>query len=112
MRKKDICVDFDEVLNTYTSWQGEENLFEMKAGCAEFLDKLSKDYEITILTTRRADLVEHWLEKYDLQKYIKRVTNQKIPAVMYVDNRAVQFNGNYEEVYSEITNFVHYAKRR
>lgn len=73
---------------------------------------MSKDYEITILTTRRADLVEHWLEKYDLQKYIKRVTNQKIPAVMYVDDRAVQFNGNYEEVYSEITNFVHYAKRR
>lgn len=62
MRKKDICVDFDEVLNTYTTWQREENLFEMKAGCAEFLDKLSKDYEITILTTRRADLVEHWLE--------------------------------------------------
>lgn len=108
--KKDICIDFDGVLNTYTHWQGEDYLFEMKDGCDEFLKKLSQTYNITILTTRKPHLVTKWLEKYNLQTYIKQVTNQKIPAIAYVDDRAIAFNGNYDKLFSDIINFVHYSK--
>ena len=111
MQKRDICVDFDGVLNTYTKWQGEDYLFDMKEGCAEFLEKLAQKYNITILTTRKPELVYEWLNKYNLQGYIKRVTDHKIPAVVYVDDRAVCFNGNYDEVYDNIINFVHYSKK-
>ncbi|MBD5401660.1 hypothetical protein HDR58_02505 [bacterium] len=110
MRKKTICIDFDGVLNNYNGWQGEDNLFEMKDGCDEFLNKVSKIYNITIFTTRKKSLVVEWLNKYKLSKYIENITDKKIPAEIYIDDRAVNFDGNYDNTYSSIKEFLPYWK--
>lgn len=110
MKKKDICLDFDGVLNNYKGWKGEEFLSEMKDGCPEFLKQLSQTYNITILTSRNVSLVENWLKNYGVLGYIKAVTNKKIPAVLYIDDRALRFNGNYEELLSDIKEFTPYWK--
>ncbi len=34
----------------------------------------------------------------------------KIPAYMYIDDRAIQFNGNFEQLYKDIINFKVYWK--
>ncbi|MBR1424541.1 hypothetical protein IJ579_03150 [bacterium] len=110
-KKKDICVDFDGVLNKYTGWKGEDELFDIREGCEEFLQKLYESYNITILTTRNPEKVQDWLKKYNVEKYIKQVTNKKVPAVLYVDDRGLQFNGNFNDTLNQIENFkTHYEK--
>lgn len=95
--KKDICVDFDGVLNIYTGYD-ENNLGEMRKGCSQFLEQLAQKYKITILTCRPPQKVIKWLEKHNLSNFIKEVTNIKVPAVYYIDDRAIKFDGDFDKI--------------
>lgn len=95
--KKDICVDFDGVLNLYTHYD-PNNLCEMREGCSQFLEQLSQKYRITILTSRDPEPVKKWLKEHNLSDYIEQVTNIKIPAVYYIDDRAVKFDGDFDKI--------------
>ena len=99
--KKDICVDFDGVLNVYTHYD-PNNLCKMREGCPQFLEQLSKKYRITILTSREPNTVKEWLEEHNLSNFVKQVTNIKIPAVYYIDDRAIPFEGDYDKVLRSI----------
>jgi len=110
--KKKIYIDFDGVLNTYTGWQGNTELFEPHAGAEKFLRKLSRTYEIYIFSTRNPLLVAEWLTKHDLREYISGVTNVKEPAYVYIDDRAINFAGNYEEILDKLEKFEVWWKKR
>ena len=110
MKKKDICIDFDGVLNNYTGWQGEEHLASMREGCDVFLKELANDYRITIFTTRRIDLVEKWLINYNINEYVFNITDKKVPAYLYIDDRAICFRGNYTDIAEQIKSFQPYWK--
>jgi len=99
--KKDICVDFDGVLNLYTHYDPND-LCKMREGCPQFLEKLSQKYKVTILSTRDPDDIIKWLEKHNLSEYVTQVTNIKIPAVYYIDDRAVKFDGDFEKILDNI----------
>jgi hypothetical protein len=103
--KKRICIDFDGVLNNYTGWPGSENPSTPKNGVENFLCNLSKSYEIYIFTTRDCETVNRWLIKYDLKQYISNITNIKEPAFVYIDDRAIKFDGDYSKTITEIKNF-------
>lgn len=75
-----------------------------------FLKKISKDYHIIIFTTRDEYLVKSWLEKYDLSDYVFQITNKKVPAYLYVDDRALCFRGDFERLMTEIDCFIPYWK--
>lgn len=105
MIKKTICVDFDEVLNEYDGYE-EGNLGEPLTGSKEFIKELRKKYKVVILTSRPKEQVIDWLNDNGFPSM--KVTNRKIPAVAYIDNRAIQFNGNYKEVISQLKNFEPY----
>ena len=66
MFKKDICVDFDGVLNIYEKYD-ENNLGLIRPGCAEFLKTLSEKYKVTIMTCRNCSKVEKWLKDNDVE---------------------------------------------
>lgn len=100
--KKTVCVDFDGVLNTYTGWQGEHELFMPREGAEKFLDELSRKFDVHIFTTRSRDSVQTWLQKYDLQKYISTVTSKKEPALAYVDDRAIPFLGSFNAILTQL----------
>ena len=105
MRKKNICIDFDGVMNTYTGWKGEEELFEMREGCREFIIKLAEIYNVVVFTTRKAEYVWAWLEKYQIKDFVNDVTDIKIPAEVYLDDRALKFEGNFLQSLDCIKNF-------
>lgn len=105
MIKKTICVDFDGVLNEYDGYE-EGDLGEPLTGSKEFIKELRKKYKVVILTSRQKEQVIDWLNNNGFPSM--KVTNRKVPAVAYIDGRAIQFNGNYKKVISRLKNFKPY----
>ena len=102
-----VCVDFDGVLNTYKGYKGD-NLGTPRPGCKEFLEQLSKEYDVVIFSVRRYAKIIKWLNEYNLLQYVVNVTSYKPRAVAYIDDRAIQFNGNYEQTLKELKGFKTY----
>ena len=94
--KRTIAVDFDGVLNNYVGYD-PHNLFTPREGCEDFLKELYVEFDIIIFSTRESSHIDKWLKRYHLDKYITKVTNKKPPAVAYIDDRAVRFDGNYDD---------------
>ena len=107
-----IALDFDGVLNTYTGWKGENELYEPRPGTRQFLEKLSKKYSVKIYSTRDASKIKRWLYNHNLDQYIDEVTNTKPLAIAYVDDRAIRFNGDYNEIMDKIEEETHWEKKR
>lgn len=105
MTKKTICVDFDGVLNEYNGYE-EGDLGEPLTGSKEFIKELRKKYKVVILTSRPKEQVSGWLRNNGFPSM--KVTNCKVPAVAYIDDRAIQFNGSYKKVISRLKNFKPY----
>ena len=100
-----VAVDFDGVLNKYEGWKGENDLSVPQSGVKYFLKKLNENYEVIIFTVRDTDKVKNWLEKHELSKYVIHVTDMKPKAVAYIDDRAINYDGNYEKVLNNLKDF-------
>ena len=109
--KPTICVDFDGVLNEYNGYDGD-NLGTPKDGAKEFLKKLSEKYVVIILSARRYSLIIKWLDDNNLWDYVYDVTSIKPPAVAYIDDRAIRFNGDYDETLKELKKFKPYWEEK
>ena len=107
--KKTIMIDLDGVLNNYTCYK--EEIPYIKNGAEEFIKTLSKNYELVLFTTRNQKQAFEWLQSNNLDKYFKNVTNVKTPAYIYLDDRALKFNGDYGKTLNEIENFNVYWKK-
>lgn len=105
--KKTIALDFDGVFNMYVGWAGEDNLYESRSGLEEFLIELhDMGYtSIYIMSCRCPVKISEWIKEKGLDKYIKKVTQDKIPADVYLDDRGINFNGNFQDALAAIRNF-------
>ena len=75
----------------------------------EFLEKLSQMFDcLKIHTTRKPELVKAWLEKYEISRYIADITNSKPPAIVYIDDRAVTFAGDFQQTLQQVSSFKAY----
>lgn len=102
--KKTICVGFDGVLNEYG--YEERDLGEPLTGSKEFIKELRRKYKVVILTSRSKEQVIDWLNNNGFPSM--EVTNRKIPAVAYIDDRAIRFNGSYTPTIYEALNLKPY----
>src|SRR6266851_1744175 len=103
---KTVAIDFDGVLNIYDGWQGEDELFEIRPGAKKFLQMIFEEgYEIVIYTTRDSVNVIRWLSKYELCSFVHHVTDKKPPAIAYIDDRGICFNGDFLKTYKDLINF-------
>ena len=107
--RKTLLIDLDGVLNNYTKYD-ENYIPEIKKGAKEFLENLSKDYDIKIFTTRNRLLASKWLVENKLDKFVTDVTNVKEPAYLHIDDRCICFNGNFEKTINDIKKFQVYWK--
>lgn len=108
--KKTIAIDLDGVLDNYNG-KYDENIFsEIKDGAKEFIIELSKNYKLILFTTRNSKQAKEWLLKNKIDKYFSDVTNIKPLAYIYIDDRALKFDGDYNQTLSEIKNYKVYWK--
>ena len=107
-----IAVDLDGVLNMYCGWRGFYETFPVREGAAEFLLALKdRGYHLVCFTARPADDAKKWLEENGLMEFFDSITNEKIPALIYLDDRGVCFKGSFEQALCDIDSFkAHWEK--
>ena len=111
--KKTVVFDFDGVIHSYTSgWQGAVFIPDPPVpGIREALKAIHEDgYEIVIVSTRCSyasgiEAVNKWLSEYDLLQYIDKVCMDKPPAIVYIDDRAICFDGRPDRLLEKIKTF-------
>lgn len=107
--KKTIVFDFDGVIHKYSNgWQDGSIYDEPVEGIKELIAELRETYDVVIVSTRCRDLkgqleVKDWLDKYEIE--VDDYTSIKVPAVMYIDDRGICFNGKVEDLRNEIKAF-------
>lgn len=120
-----ISLDFDGVIHQYSKgWNGGEIYDEAIKGAKEFIDKLLADgYSVFILSTRDSNQIIKWFNdpKYQIvtefikfwnYKGIVGVTNRKLPAHIYIDDRAYKFQGRFDDsLLHDIKNFKTWQER-
>lgn len=97
-----VAVDFDGVIHSYLSgWQGAAVIPDPPVpGAIEFLNELIQHYELVIFTTRAghegasAAIMAYLLEHGFTGEYVE-ITNEKGPAIFYLDDRAWRFKGRW-----------------
>ena len=105
--KKVIMIDLDGVLYNYTRYTDE--IPSIRNGAKKFIKELSNNYELVLFTTRSPKQAVNWLQENKIDKYFKDVTNVKFSAYIYIDDRAIKFEGNYDKTIKEIESFrVHW----
>jgi len=100
----------DGVLNVYNGEYNENVIPPIKEGAFEFIKKLAEKYEIKIFTSRNILLVKKWVKTNNLEKYICNITNTKEPSYLIVDDRCVNFDGNYQKTLNNIENYIVWYK--
>ena len=103
--RKLILVDLDGVLNTYDGKFDENFIPPVREGAEVFLSQLSQDFDIKLFTTRNNALAKKWVIDNKLNKYIKGVTNIKEPCFLHVDDRCVNFQGDFNKTLAQVQNF-------
>lgn len=110
MYKKLILIDLDGVLNNYIGNYEKDFIPEIKNGAYSFLKELSQTYEIKIFTTRNRLLTAKWLIQNNIDCFVTDITNIKEPAFLYIDDRCVNFEGNFVNLQEKINTFKTYWK--
>jgi hypothetical protein len=95
-----IAVDFDGVLHSYTSkWENAHTIPDPPVeGAIEWLQEMAEQFNVVILTTRGetelgCGAVRTWLIKHGYEGPNLEVTTVKPPALAYLDDRALRFEG-------------------
>ena len=110
MYKKTIAIDLDGVLNEYNGKYDEYKIPNIKNGAKEFITELSKDYQLILFTTRDNKMAKDWLIKNNIDKYFDNITSTKPLASIYLDDRALKFEGDYDKTLNNIKNYKVYWK--
>lgn len=99
-----IAIDFDGVIHKNSKGFHDGTVYdEPIEGALEAIKELSQKYEIVIFTAKAkpdrplingktgSELIWDWLEKHNIQQYVKKVTSEKPRAVFYIDDKGIRF---------------------
>ena len=114
-----VVFDFDGVIHSYTSgWKGETNIPDPPVpGIQEALKEIhDAGYEVVVVSTRCKTVlgrmaIENWLDMYGMTQEVDKVCKEKPPAIAYIDDRAICFDGHPETLLKKIQNFQPWYKK-
>lgn len=117
MTKSTICLDFDGVIHHYREgWRGVSNIYDPPVpGAAEAIVKLRERFNVVVVSTRAteragAEAILEWLEEHHIE--VDLVSGTKVPAMVYVDDRGLQFRGDWDDTLVAIDSFSHWLRPR
>ncbi|HLH16772.1 MAG TPA: hypothetical protein VKX45_06110 [Bryobacteraceae bacterium] len=101
-----VCVDLDGVLNEFDGWKGAGFFHPPRPGAREFLERLNAlGYRVVVFTVRWGPHVEEWLAQNGLAELVWMVTDRKPAAHVYLDDRAICFQGDFDKTLEQIGGF-------
>lgn len=115
--RKTVVFDFDGVIHSYTSgWKGVDVIPDGPVpGIREAIDTLRREYcyEVVVVSTRCAEMcgitaIHAWLKKHGIE--VDGVEGRKPPAVAYVEDRGICFDGDAHGLVDRIRNFKSYME--
>lgn len=115
---KTLLFDFDGVIhnNSNCIWKSEEIIEGCPVpGIKECINKLRETYKIVIYSTRCNKIegmkaIKQWLDENYI--VVDEIVNKKLSyATCFVDDRAVNFNGNTDKLMKDIENFKVWWKK-
>ena len=114
--KPTVVFDFDGVIHNYRNgWKGPDIIDdEPVLGIRESLiDFKQAGYKIVVVSARCGypggkEAIIKWMDKYGL--YVDDVVTEKPPAICYIDDRAICFDGHPETLLEKVKNFVPWNK--
>lgn len=116
MKKRTVVFDFDGVINSYKSgWEGYSVISDPPVdGIKEAIDNIRQKYKVVVVSSRcdrpeGIKAIKEYLKLHDIK--VDDVTKHKPPAVVYIDDRALTFDGNPNLLLNKIDNFVPWNKK-
>lgn len=97
--KQTVCIDFDNTIATYEGWgDGTIKGVPIAGAMDAILALMERGYKVIILSARPAEQIRPWLiEHWPFKMFPPPdVTNTKPPALAYIDDRAVKFDGDWK----------------
>ena len=115
--KQTVVFDFDGVIHSYTSgWIGPACIPDPPVpGIKEAIAEIrAAGYEVVVVSTRCTHIagiqaILNWLMDHEIQ--VDRVCVDKPPAIVYIDDRAICFDGRPETLLGQIQEFKPWNKR-
>ena len=113
MSSRTIAIDFDGVLHSYTSPFSFEALDSPTPGAAEFIRWLLDNSYTPIIYSTRAehpsgfDQITSWLESEGFPPGLE-ITAVKPKALLYIDDRAFRFEGDFSAICDFISSNAHF----
>lgn len=111
-----VVFDFDGVIHSYTSkWSGVENIPDPPVdGIRDAIQDIrTAGYRVVVVSTRcrtaeGINAVTSWLSEYGIM--VDGVMAEKPPAIVYIDDRALCFDGRPETLLEKIMIFKPWNK--
>lgn len=108
---KVLALDFDGVVHSYKSgWTSDGDIPDPAIkGAAEGIKRLRIDYKVVIFSARARTVegrnaIIAWLAKNGIE--VDGVTDKKIPAHVYIDDRAICFTGDWNALQEDVKDFM------
>ena len=111
-------MDFDGVVHKNSKGFFDGTVYDDPVdGIENLLIDLSKKYSLILFSAKARkdrmliegktgiELIWEWLEKYDMKQFVKEVTAEKPRAVFYIDDKAVRFEGNWDNTFSDLKRY-------
>jgi len=120
-KPKVVAVDLDGTLLEYDGWKGPAHFGKPILGVVEALHELKKNgWAVVIWTTRRTDYaLKAHLDKHEIPyDYINKHpwqppgTSHKITADVYLDDRAVRFDGKASGLARRIMDAIPWTEKK
>lgn len=114
--RKTAVFDFDGVIHSYKSgWKGITVIPDPPVdGIKHAIEVIRKKYRVVVFSSRcrtkeGMDAIRKWLAKHSIA--VDDIVDHKPPAEVYVDDRAIQFDGNVNTLLHKIETFVPWYER-
>lgn len=116
-KKQTVIFDFDGVINSYTSgWTGADSTPDPPvAGIAEAIAEIRRQYRVVVVSSRcyqpgGIEAIRAWLAEYGIE--VDEITDEKPPAKVIIDDRAITFDGNPASLLAKINSFQPWTKKQ